>query len=136
MLEPLQAFLQECLDGQHLWVTALAVFLGTFLVMSLKSIWDASRPIDLKASAIQLGEVISTELGKYDGQDPFRPILLSLRGTIYDVSSAKEMYGPGALQAASGPVMLHGMIDLCYRACSACASDGLVASVGAPFRTP
>ena len=100
MLQPLQAFLQECIDGQHLWATALAVFLGTFLVMSLKGIWDASRPVDLKASAIQLGEVIPTELGKYDGQDPFRPILLSLRGTIYDVTSAKEMYGPGALQVA------------------------------------
>lgn len=99
MLQTLQAFLQECLDGQHLWVTALAVFLGTFLVMSLKGIWDASRPIDLKASAIQLGEVIPTELGKYDGEDPFRPILLSLRGRIYDVSSAKEMYGQGALHA-------------------------------------
>ena len=38
MLQPLQAFLQECIDGQHLWATALAVFLGTFLVMSLKGI--------------------------------------------------------------------------------------------------
>ena len=100
MLEALQAFLQECLDGQHLWATALAVFLGTFLVMSLKGIWDASKPIDLKAMAIQLGEVIPTELAKYDGQDPFRPILLSLRGRIYDVSPAKEMYGPGALHSA------------------------------------
>jgi hypothetical protein len=100
MLEGLQGFLQECFDGKHLWATALAVFLGTFLVMSLKGIWDASKPIDLKAMAIQLGEVIPNELAKYDGQDPFKPILLSLRGRIYDVSPAKEMYGPGALHCA------------------------------------
>ena len=95
MLESMQQFLKDCLDGQNLWATALAVFLGTLIVMTLKGMWDASRPI--KASALQLGDIIPSELANYDGQDPFRPILLSLRGKIYDVSSAKEMYGPGAL---------------------------------------
>ena len=95
MLETLQQFLKDCLDGQNLWATALAVFLGTLIVMTLKGMWDASRPI--KASALQLGDIIPSELANYDGQDPFRPILVSLRGKLYDVSSAKEMYGPGAL---------------------------------------
>ena len=95
MLETLQQFLNDCLDGQNLWATALAVFLGTLIVMTLKGMWDASRPI--KASALQLGDIIPSELANYDGQDPFRPILLSLRGKLYDVSPAKEMYGPGAL---------------------------------------
>ena len=112
MLEALQALMQECIDGQHLWATALAVFLGTLFVMSMKGIWDASKPIDLKAGAIQLGEVIPTELSKYDGQDPFRPILLSLRGNIYDVSSAKEMYGPGALHSEW---QLAEPTELCYQ---------------------
>jgi len=116
MLEALQALMQECIDGQHLWATALAVFLGTLIVMSMKGIWDASKPIDLKAMAIQLGEVIPTELSKYDGQDPFRPILLSLRGIIYDVSSAKEMYGPGALHSEWQLEAVYARTtELCYQ---------------------
>ncbi|CAL5225355.1 g8158 [Coccomyxa viridis] len=94
--------------------------------MSLKGIWDASRPIDLKASAIQLGEVIPTELGKYDGQDPFRPILLSLRGKIYDVSSAKEMYGPGgsyALFAGKECARALGKMTMDAKDCSGSVED-------------
>ena len=99
----LNTFLSECLDGKHLWATALAVFLGTILFMVLKTWWDASKPLDLQASAIQVGELIPSELDNYDGQDPFKPILIALRGTILDVTSGREMYGPGALQALGAP---------------------------------
>ena len=78
--------------------TALAVFIGTFLFMALKTWWDASKPLDLQAAAIQVGDLIPSELAKYDGQDPFKPILMSLRGTVLDVTAGREMYGPGALQ--------------------------------------
>ena len=105
MLESLSAFLSECLNGKHLWATALAVFLGTILFMVLKTWWDASRPIDLQATAIQVGELIPSELDKYDGQDPFKPILIALRGTILDVTSGREMYGPGALHT-----IWHGLV--------------------------
>ena len=63
----------------------------------LKTWWDASKPVDLQAAAIQVGNLIPSELAKYDGQDPFRPILLALRGTVLDVTAGREMYGPGAL---------------------------------------
>jgi hypothetical protein len=62
--------------------------------MVLKSWWDASKPLDIQA--IQVGELIPSELAKYDGQDPFKPILLALRGTILDVTAGRDMYGPGA----------------------------------------
>ena len=101
--DELQSLLIDCLNGKHLWATALAVFIGTFLFMALKSWWDASQPIDLQASAMQVGNVIPSELAKYDGQDPYRAILLSLRGTILDVSAGKEMYGPGALRFGIRP---------------------------------
>jgi membrane-associated progesterone receptor component len=34
------------------------------------------------------------ELAAYDGRDPSKPMLLAIRGVIFDVSSAKEFYGP------------------------------------------
>lgn len=98
-LEELQTLLIECLNGKHLWATALVVFIGTFVLMTLKSLWESSKPIDLNAAATKIGDIIPSELAKYDGQDPFRPILISLRGNIHDVTSAREMYGPGALRA-------------------------------------
>lgn len=36
------------------------------------------------------------ELSKYDGSDPSQPIWLAIKGTVFDVSGKKEMYGPGA----------------------------------------
>ncbi|KAH6644572.1 hypothetical protein C7974DRAFT_300054 [Boeremia exigua] len=35
------------------------------------------------------------ELLQYDGSDPQKPIYLALNGTIYDVSSSPQTYGPG-----------------------------------------
>lgn len=35
------------------------------------------------------------ELLQYDGSDPTKPIYLALNGTIYDVSSSPQTYGPG-----------------------------------------
>jgi hypothetical protein len=103
VLEELQNLIIDCLNGKHLWATALVVFIGTFALMSLRSWWESSKPIDLHAAAIKIGDIIPSELAKYDGQDPFRPILLSIRGNIYDVTSAREMYGPGALQDIKEP---------------------------------
>eukprot|EP00775_Hariotina_reticulata_P008133 gene8133-8327_t len=35
------------------------------------------------------------ELAEYDGKDPSKPLYISVRGTIYDVSSGRSFYGPG-----------------------------------------
>jgi predicted heme/steroid binding protein len=45
----------------------------------------------------QQGQVYltDTELAQYDGTDPTKPIYLALNGTIYDVSSNPDTYGPG-----------------------------------------
>lgn len=32
---------------------------------------------------------------RYDGSNPFLPILLAVRGVIYDVSAGREFYGRG-----------------------------------------
>uniref|UniRef100_A0A2P2JSM6 Membrane steroid-binding protein 2-like n=1 Tax=Rhizophora mucronata TaxID=61149 RepID=A0A2P2JSM6_RHIMU len=44
---------------------------------------------------VQLGEVTVEELGQYDGSDPKKPLLMAIKGQIYDVSQSRMFYGPG-----------------------------------------
>ncbi|GMN44625.1 hypothetical protein TIFTF001_013816 [Ficus carica] len=44
---------------------------------------------------VQLGEITEDELKKYDGADPEKPLLMAIKGQIYDVSQSRVFYGPG-----------------------------------------
>ncbi|KAK4776425.1 hypothetical protein SAY86_005113 [Trapa natans] len=44
---------------------------------------------------VQLGEVTEEELKLYDGTDPGKPLLMAIKGQIYDVSQSRMFYGPG-----------------------------------------
>lgn len=44
---------------------------------------------------VQLGEVTEDELRAYDGKDPNKPLLMAIKGQIYDVSRSRMFYGPG-----------------------------------------
>ncbi|OWM75624.1 membrane steroid-binding protein 1-like [Punica granatum] len=44
---------------------------------------------------VQLGEVTEEELKQYDGTDPKKPLLMAIKGQIYDVSQSRMFYGPG-----------------------------------------
>ncbi|CAK9221221.1 unnamed protein product [Sphagnum jensenii] len=46
-----------------------------------------------------IGNISEDELNTYDGTDPKKPILVAIRGNIYDVSSGKSFYGPGGSYA-------------------------------------
>ncbi|KAL5485470.1 hypothetical protein ACEPAI_8112 [Sanghuangporus weigelae] len=35
------------------------------------------------------------ELREFDGSDPSKPIYVSIKGAVFDVSNKREMYGPG-----------------------------------------
>ncbi len=35
------------------------------------------------------------ELAEYDGSDPGKPLLLAIRGQVYDVGRGRNFYGPG-----------------------------------------
>ena len=35
------------------------------------------------------------ELAAYDGSDPSKPLLLAIRGQVYDVTRGQDFYGPG-----------------------------------------
>lgn len=44
---------------------------------------------------VQLGDVTEEELRAYDGSDPEKPLLMAIKGQIYDVSRSRMFYGPG-----------------------------------------
>ncbi|CAI9092196.1 OLC1v1027381C1 [Oldenlandia corymbosa var. corymbosa] len=44
---------------------------------------------------VQLGEVTEEQLKEYDGADPKKPLLMAIKGQIYDVSQSRVFYGPG-----------------------------------------
>ncbi|TVU32093.1 hypothetical protein EJB05_23811 [Eragrostis curvula] len=44
---------------------------------------------------VQLGEVTEEELKQYDGSDPKKPLLMAIKGQIYDVTQSRLFYGPG-----------------------------------------
>ncbi|KAG5230631.1 membrane steroid-binding protein [Salix suchowensis] len=44
---------------------------------------------------VQLGEVTEEELQQYDGTDSKKPLLMAIKGQIYDVSQSRVFYGPG-----------------------------------------
>ena len=36
-----------------------------------------------------------SELAQYDGSDPAKPLLIGIRGWVYDVTAGRDFYGPG-----------------------------------------
>ncbi|KAJ6830565.1 membrane steroid-binding protein 1-like [Iris pallida] len=49
---------------------------------------------------VQLGEVSEEELRAYDGSDPNKPLLMAIKGQIYDVTQSRMFYGPGGPYAS------------------------------------
>lgn len=44
---------------------------------------------------VQLGTISEEELAAFDGVDEKKPLLMAIRGNIYDVSQSRGFYGPG-----------------------------------------
>nr|ACG39833.1 membrane steroid-binding protein 1 [Zea mays] len=44
---------------------------------------------------VQMGEVSEEDLRQYDGSDPKKPLLMAIKGQIYDVTQSRMFYGPG-----------------------------------------
>ncbi|CAK9322827.1 unnamed protein product [Citrullus colocynthis] len=53
------------------------------------SVADASQ-------AVQVGRLTEQQLRAYNGSDPNKPLLMAIKGQIYDVSSGRMFYGPGS----------------------------------------
>lgn len=64
----------------------------------------------------QVGDLTLLELSKYNGRDPMRPLLLAVRGRVFDVTTGRAFYGPGMAQAGcacSAAVLQQNAQDLC-----------------------
>ncbi|CAL5185622.1 unnamed protein product [Lathyrus oleraceus] len=56
------------------------------------SLFEVAEP---RREPVQVGEITETELRLYNGSDKSKPILISVKGQIYDVSEGRNFYGPG-----------------------------------------
>ncbi|ONK67472.1 uncharacterized protein A4U43_C05F410 [Asparagus officinalis] len=63
--------------------------------MSIYSAFTAAIDSYLGLSPTQLGDVTLEELKVFDGSDPKKPLLMAIKGNIYDVSRSRMFYGPG-----------------------------------------
>ncbi|EMS46970.1 Membrane steroid-binding protein 1 [Triticum urartu] len=43
----------------------------------------------------KLGELSEEELRQYDGSDRTKPLLMAIKGQIYDITRSRTYYGPG-----------------------------------------
>lgn len=88
--------------------TILALMVGAFLLVSSCFVSpDASasgaknrsppppEPLAVPAEPVQMGVVTLEELKPFDGSDPKKPLLMAIKGNIYDVSRSRMFYGPG-----------------------------------------
>lgn len=49
------------------------------------------RALEPLPPPVQLGEVTEEELRAYDGSDPKKPLLMAIKGQIYDVTQSRYM---------------------------------------------
>ncbi|KAI5443559.1 probable steroid-binding protein 3 [Lathyrus oleraceus] len=56
------------------------------------SLFEVAEP---RREPVQVGEITEAELRLYNGSDKSKPILISVKGQIYDVSEGRNFYGPG-----------------------------------------
>ncbi|GLU24237.1 hypothetical protein SLE2022_401870 [Rubroshorea leprosula] len=84
--------------------TVLAVFWAIYYVItglfgSSNAPQPRSRTLEEQTQPlpppVQLGEITEEELKQYDGLDPEKPLLMAIKGQIYDVSQSRMFYGPG-----------------------------------------
>lgn len=81
--------------------TLLAVLLGVYHLVSgmfaapPQHETRSFEPIEPLPPPVQLGDVTEEELKAYDGSDPKKPLLMAIKGQIYDVTQSRMFYGPG-----------------------------------------
>ncbi|XVF12477.1 hypothetical protein REPUB_Repub08aG0121800 [Reevesia pubescens] len=56
---------------------------------------SSEEPMEPLPPPVQLGEITEEELKQYDGSDSKKPLLMAIKGQIYDVTQSRMFYGPG-----------------------------------------
>lgn len=60
---------------------------------------SAADFVPVKRQPLHLGDMTDEELRAYSGSDSEKPLLMAIKGQIYDVSTSKMFYGPGGSYA-------------------------------------
>ncbi|MQL79558.1 hypothetical protein Taro_012003 [Colocasia esculenta] len=83
--------------------TILALMVGAYrLVCGMFVAPEAEAPravppvAVVPAEPVQIGDMTVEELRVYDGSDPKKPLLMAIKGQVYDVSISRMLYGPGS----------------------------------------
>ncbi|XP_009800195.1 membrane steroid-binding protein 2 [Nicotiana tabacum] len=74
--------------------TIAAMMVVTYKVICSMFV-SADDFVPVKREPLHLGDLTEEELKAYNGSDSQKPLLIAIRGQIYDVSSSKMFYGPG-----------------------------------------
>ena len=80
-----------------LTVIIVAIAAAYFLL----KLWDAWTYKPAAPKHTQYGEITLETLEMFAGFDPFRPILLSVEGRVYNVTEGREFYGRGMLSPST-----------------------------------
>lgn len=77
--------------------TIVALMVGVYrLVCGMFVAPDAApEKRSLPPEPVQVGDMTLEELRAYDGSDPRKPLLMAIKGQIYDISKGRMFYGPG-----------------------------------------
>ncbi|KAK4721614.1 hypothetical protein R3W88_011847 [Solanum pinnatisectum] len=78
--------------------TIVAMMLVTYKVVCSMFL-SADDFVPVKKQSLNLGDMTEEELRAYNGSDSEKPLLMAIRGQIYDVSTSKMFYGPGSSYA-------------------------------------
>jgi predicted heme/steroid binding protein len=75
----------------------------------------------VRLQLVPMKEFTLEDLAKHNGRDPELPMLLSIRGVVYDITSGKQFYGPDGegqqqhMQQCSPPTSLHDTPLACMK---------------------
>lgn len=88
-------YIRECIAQQNQWTVAIFVFFATLVCLAFKTWWDGRNAYATEEEPFKVGEITLEELQRYSGRTPYMPILMAVRGVIFDVTKGKDFYGPG-----------------------------------------
>jgi len=86
------------MDANSFVLVIAAGIVSYFVLTTIRIIFEIFFPSKVPAGyqPAQIGEITLEEMSKCTGEDPFRPILVAVKGKIYDMTEARNFYGPEA----------------------------------------
>lgn len=117
------------MDANSIVLVLAAGIVSYFVLTTIRAIFEIFFPSKVPVKGYQppqVGEITLEEMSKCTGEDPFRPILVALRGQIYDMSEARNFYGPGGayhVYAGREAARALGKMSLSAKDCTAEIDD-------------